>query len=477
MADRVRDSIVARSQIWALESAWVQPLKTYFSHRKSPNATNIGHIIGRLEQVDQSQAFMMYAGQFKWAGESHKATPKDIFQVEASEGWLSELYDLNWLKYFATSQRNLHALYALQILQNWVVVKTSKSKWSDIVFNLAVDGAQLFKNSEGKMLAGFLKIVSTSVHRLSNVVCRTPAEAIAKSISLFYATVVFRGFETHRKTAIDLFNNNIAKLIHADGGPISRNPADAVDLLAKLLPLRDALKAQHQSLPHAAHDVIARMMPFLSMLQHGDGGLAGFRNADPRVELIKSIQLLDDTLAVSPSLAPHTGYARIAQGKSCLMMDVKSNFETEFSDGTQRLFRCASASAEVPTTVEHQDMPQGEILYIAKSEIHQRRIFLSKDGKDLRFEERSTTPIEISFEINTILKVTSMRDGAGIMFVTPAHAVWQLSLRGGEILLAKNGAVLKIISAEGKLNWALKKQEKAIKSSSRKNQEIPDLLS
>jgi hypothetical protein len=236
------------------------------------------------------------------------------------------------------------------------------------------------------------------------------------------------------------------------------------------------LKLQKQSLPQAAHQTISRMTPFLAMLQHGDGGLAQFGETARDIGNASALRAQDDQFGECPNFAPQSGFARLAQSQTCVLTDVQSNFAIEFSDGSQRLFSSVCFNDQTFAHTELQDLPQGQVLHIAKSQGRERNMFLANDGKDFRVEDCSAVPIEIVFNINSALKVSSLREGAGLMLVTPSQNVWQLSLRGGDIIVQNNGAVVKLVSTEGKLNWALKKQEKPLKQSSRKQNRMPDLL-
>jgi hypothetical protein len=75
------------------------------------------------------------------------------------------------------------------------------------------------------------------------------------------------------------------------------------------------------------------------------------------------------------------------------------------------------------------------------------------------------------------VKLTALREGVGILLVTPDRTVWQLSWRGGDAHIEQNGAMIKICSSGGqRLNWALKRQNKPAKATPRKRENETDLL-
>jgi uncharacterized heparinase superfamily protein len=469
MADRGIAQRVVQFQFLEWPSAWL-------SRSARPIATGFAQELIRLEQSDTDRAFLMYAGHFEWFDESYQATPADLFCLKATPKWQAELQHLTWLKDFAASKRSLHSYFAFQMLQHWSKAKISKPDYALIVRNLSFDGAALFRNSEPKIKSEFFAMVSSHVQKLLSQTPRTSQAALDKSLALMAATIAFQGFDGLRKIANDLFVTHVDELINPDGGPVSRQVSDIAKLLAELLPLRSALKLQKQSLPQAAHQAISRMLPFLAMLQRGDGGIAQFGNSPVDLATIQALRAQDDQFGECPNLASQSGYARLAKGKTCVLADVQSNFEIEFSEGSLCLLSCASFCNSPIVHTELQDLAQGQVLYIAKADGRERNMFLASDGKDLRVEDYSTMPAEIILKINPSVKVSSLREGAGLMLVTPAQNVWQLSLRGGEIIVQNNGAVVRLVSTDATLKWALKKQDKPFKYSPRKPNKMPDLL-
>jgi hypothetical protein len=417
MADRATNSFATKPTFLRLLDAW-EKLKHGGDKIK---VTGFAVPIGRLETGDQERAFLYYAGHFEKSGDNY--------------------INLRWLKDFAASNRQLHNLHALQLLQNWQKSKLVNPDWAEIVQNLAIDGLQLFAKSE----QNFLPIISYGLHQLLRCKTTSSLAAIEKSIALFYAMTAFKGLDLNRKLASELFTSHIDKITLADGGPVSGESDQIIVLLKKLIPLRTATK----SLPQSMHEAMARMLPFVAMLQ--DGKLLFASYIDPLVPI--------------PNLAPLSGFGRLGNEPSIATVDAEGTVAL-FDEGI-KLFTCAKTISQTPRAMEYQAMPQGDLLQSGPC-----RIFLSRDGKDLRCEDQCP---ELIFTINPAFKVSAMRDG-GIMLVG-AKQHWQLSLRGGEVLLEKNGTILKIVSSGGKLNWAMKKQDRASKHSSRKSQNLPDLLS
>jgi uncharacterized heparinase superfamily protein len=443
-------------------------------------ATALGQPIARLVLGDPDQAFAMYAGNFNFAGHHIKSTAHRLFKLtNGAPSWRTALHNLVWLQHFVASNRNLHAHFAMRLLGRWAKAakaKTDVNTTAKILLALTVDGPALARQCETLLQTEFLDIATKQTKRLWRKSAKHPQSALLKAIALLHAATAFRGLESLRKPASDMLHDTIDKVILPDGGHMSRNPYDVLALLALLVPLKAAMKRDRQVFPHAASQAIERMQPMLAMMQHGDGGLTGFQNNAPELKLMEALQGEQEALTRPLNIARHSNYARLAEGKSCLLVDTVHGCELEFSDGSQRLFRTTSLHQVSTEAVQLRQVSQGSLLHLAQG-ASERTFYLSHDGCDLRVEDIHNSASEIIFEIDPSVKLTTLRESTSILLVTPDRVFWQLSFRGGEALIEKNGAVIKLLSSSADtLNWAFKKQAKSPKPASRKSTPEPDLL-
>lgn len=475
MADRVPFRVVTpqpqRLSLphWSLLWAKLQP-GPHFA------ASGFGSPVARLQSGNAELAFAMYGGQFVSGGEAVKALASEVFEKRlGSQAWQGALHNLSWLQHFAESKRNLHAHYALRLLGRWA--KAGKAprdgaNLSKIVLALAIDGPILAKACDGDLQNEFFQLVTQQAKRLRRAKALHPEQALLKAIALLYISTSFQGLDALRKLACDQLTVQIDKLISPDGGHISRNPQDVLVLLALLMPLKAAMKAARINFPGGASNAIERMLPFLAMMTHADGGLAQFCGNPEQVELIQAIKQLDSTQAPAPNLARHSQFVRLEHGKSIVLFDTHSCNAMEFSHGLQRLFSSSSTCENGQSGTHLHPSPQGTVL-----QNNSRTYFLSDSGEDLRVEDEPQETIEIALHLAPHVKLTALRETVGILLVTPDRAVWQLSWRGGDAHIEQNGAVIKITSHFGqRLNWALKKQSRTTSPRARKRDAEPDLL-
>jgi len=114
--------------------------------------------------------------------------------------------------------------------------------------------------------------------------------------------------------------------------------------------------------------------------------------------------------------------------------------------------------------------------------VHQRRIFLSATGDDLRGEDsfpcvRSSagaaeTAFAIRFHLHPAVKATLAMDGASVVLLLPNRSGWKLSARGAAIRLEesiclwgragprKTTQILLAGTVGGPVNWAFKRIRK-----------------
>lgn len=439
-------------------------------------ASDFGSPVGRLQSGNAELAFAMYGGQFVFGGEAIKALASEVFEKRlGSKAWQGALQNLSWLQHFAESKRNLHAHYALRLLGRWT--KAGKAPCdvatlSKVILALAIDGPVLAKACDADLQNEFFQLVTVQAKRLRRAKAHHPELVLLKAIALLYISTSFQGLDVLRKLASDQLTVQIDKLIAPDGGHITRNPQDVLVLLALLMPLKAAMKAARINFPGGASNAIERMLPFLAMMTHADGGLAQFRGNLAQTELIQAIKQLDSTQAPAQNLARHSEFARLEHGKSIVLVDTHSSNAMEFSHGLQRLFASSSSGVNGQSRTQLHLTPQGTVL-----QNNSRTYFLSDNGDDLRVEDEHQETIEIALHLAPHVKLTALRETVGILLITPDRAVWQLSWRGGDVHIEQNGAVIKITSHSGKrLNWALKKQSKSTPPRARKRDSEPDLL-
>jgi uncharacterized heparinase superfamily protein len=156
-----------------------------------------------------------------------------------------------------------------------------------------------------------------------------------------------------------MFEAEIALQILPDGGHITRSPEDLLHAYRLITMVIDALTATSQEVPHELRGAHDRIAPMIRFFRHGDGALALFNGGqESDTRMIAGLLARDEVRGQPFAFAPHSGYQRIAAGRSIVVMDCgvapPGGFSTnahagclafEFSASTHRIVvNCGSAT-------------------------------------------------------------------------------------------------------------------------------------
>ena len=376
----------------------------------------------------------MARGKFSFAGAAVTGRPVDVFDATPpSPQWATALHNLSWLQHFVTGGHELHRIVARSLVLKWGEQRSgfrTPMVCFQALISLASAAHFLLGPSPSSFGKPFYELVEKLIHRVLAMRPSTLGDNFWQAVALQYASLAFRGSETLRDQANAKLCTVINQVILPDGGHVSRNPQALLEVLLAVIPIRDAMVAKREAVPQALSAAIERMFPMLRMLSHGDRGLGNFQGAGA-TEMAGIKTLVEhDTIAGRPLLcAPHSGYCRLSHRSGLLIMDTgvpgecNSPLAIEFSDGPHRIFnncgmpgsatedwRRAAADIAAHNTVEIASFesgvknspaaevitsPQGSLIN-GTNEIsgrpgkvsHQRSVFLSQTGNDLRGEDR-----------------------------------------------------------------------------------------
>ncbi|MGE4321905.1 MAG: heparinase II/III family protein [Sphingobium sp.] len=148
---------------------------------------------------------------------------------------------------------------------------------------------------------------------------------------------------------------------HADGGIISRSPQGQLEAIMLLSMVSAVYDARRDQVPAFLHEALARTVPALLGLTHGDGGLGSWQGAGAIDPAQVSAVVQASRVRTRPlRQARDWGYQRLAAGSSVVQIDAApppvarladagcaSTGAIEISDGMQRLIvNCGGAGLE-----------------------------------------------------------------------------------------------------------------------------------
>jgi uncharacterized heparinase superfamily protein len=315
-----------------------------------------------------------------------------------------------------------------------------------------------------------------------------------------YASLCGLDDERRAGTAFKLLRRELRRQILADGGHIERSPLAQLHALAALVDLRDMALDADQAVPGELAATISRMAAILRFLRHGDGALPLFNGAHEQgTALIDAVLLRSGVKGKAADSAPQLGFQRLAAGRALVLMDVgappPSGFDRDAHAGTlsfemawgqeriivncgarpsrEAVWQMAQRATAAHSTMVVDDTNSSEILadggigrrpehvectreedggnvWVTGTHdgyrpllglVHQRRLYLSGDGEDLRGEDTltgtHTGSFAVRFHLHPEIQVSVIQNGGAALVRAPSGTAWRFIASGGRIELAE----------------------------------------
>ncbi|MGH6931291.1 MAG: heparinase II/III family protein [Dongiaceae bacterium] len=294
-----------------------------------------------------------------------------------------------------------------------------------------------------------------------------------------------------------LLEHHLPRQLRADGGHCERSPTIHLALLRRLTDLRAAIGATGQAEPDNLDNAIAGLAQMIRLFQHGDGRLALFNDSNEEEDWLIDMALgRADGKGLAMKQAPDSGFQRLAAGRTVAIVDAglpalpgadehvhAGTLSFEMSVGKERLvvncgahpggedwWRAQRSTAAHSTlvvddtnsmafaddggvvrgphevTCRRQDSDGNTWLEMSHDGyrevydlVHQRRLYLSAGGDDLRGEDRlegaGRRPFAIRFHLHPEVNAETSHDGQAAILRLASGAGWRLRATGGPVTL------------------------------------------
>ncbi|MBM3531808.1 MAG: hypothetical protein FJX60_02075 [Alphaproteobacteria bacterium] len=357
------------------------------------------------------------------------------------------------------------------------------------------------------------------------------ADRIAAIKGVVLAAVGLTGLAVLLMPALMRLEAALAEQVLADGGHSSRSPSVHLAALRDLIEIRHALRLARITPPPALVQAIEAMVAMLRYLRHGDGGLALFNGSNeepgPLIDAVIQQSESRPRLAVG---APDFGIERLHAGRTTVFIDCGDSVATdgrvyagplsfELSIGRERLIVNLGGSALLPeawataqrataahstltiddtnaihlepgapasSIVKGREDSDGQIWFEATHDgyadrlgaSHQRRLYLSADGEDLRGEEVVTgaagKPYQLRFHLHPRVQVSLAQNAAAALLKLPSGSGFRLRVSGGRLDLGEavylgrpdemkrtqHLLVTGVLDGQTSIKWALRREGK-----------------
>jgi uncharacterized heparinase superfamily protein len=319
----------------------------------------------RLEDADA-----ILRGRFRFAGETVEAKQGSIFQQKPpSLAWAEALHAFDWLAPLSMAGGETARAVATELIAQWLRYNRhySEPAWRPDVLgrritNILVYGRFVLTNSDVLWRSKLFVSLREQARMLARLSKSTPDGLPRLEAAAAHALSGVCLDDDRRRfvTGLERLQVEIARQILPDGGHASRSPETLLNTYRLLAMLDEALEAIGKQMPSALRSARDRMAPMLRFFRLGDGALATFNGGgEGNAKSINGVLARDEVRGQPFAFAPHSGYQRLAAGRSLLVMDCgyvpdgafandahAGCLSFEFSTGNQRLVLNCGASSD-----------------------------------------------------------------------------------------------------------------------------------
>lgn len=319
--------------------------------------------------------WLVHSGAFTIGGDRLELHNADWHPEDVSGHWMDHIHGFDWLRDLRSLGGAQGRKAAKLMIEDWI---HTHQNWDAVTWRSDILGKRL-----GNWLAGydffgesadeefqdlFLDSVVRQVRHLSRALpgLHSGLPLLYAIKGLAYGGLTLEGRENYLEHALHMLDEQIDKQILSDGGHISRNPQKLLEVVRILIDIRAALRqGGYPSIAKIQHG-LDRAVPALRFFRHGDGGFALFNGTQTNMaDTIKNTVMQAGSKARTLNSLPHSGYERIAMGRTLLLADVGkppawpndqaahiAPLSFELSHGRERIFvNCGTH----PTCAKWQD--------------------------------------------------------------------------------------------------------------------------
>ncbi len=283
----------------------------------------------RLEDADG-----MLRGRFRFHGETVEA--KDgvsVFDLKPpSAQWRAALHGFDWLPPLSAAGGEAARKLATNLIAQWIRRNGAYSEpvWSPPVMarrlvHLFCHGRLVIPNSEMMWRSKLFVSLREQARMLERAWREAPAglPRLEAAAALALSGVCMQDASRRLETGLAALEGELAEQILPDGGHLSRSPDALLSAWRYLAMVLETLAALNLEPPHTLRNAADRIATMLRFFRHGDGALALFQGGlenDPRA--VAALLARDEVRGNPFHHARHSGYQRLAAGRSLVLMDV-----------------------------------------------------------------------------------------------------------------------------------------------------------
>ncbi len=309
---------------WFYRRLFLQgPLTDHFAHHPYDALPR------RLEDADG-----LLRGRFRFHGETVEAKEGvSIFDLPPpSPQWQAALHGFEWLPALSTAGGEAARILATNLIAQWIKRngRYSEPAWSPHVLgrrlvHLFSHGRMVIPNSEMTWRSKLFVSLREQVRMLERSWREAPEglPRLQAAAALALSGACMDDGSRRLDAGLVALEGEVETQILPDGGHLSRSPEALLSAWRHLMMVLETLAALNLEPPHGVRNAADRIATMVRFFRHGDGALALFQGGlenDPRV--VAGLLARDEVRGNPFNHARHSGYQRLAVGRTLLLMDV-----------------------------------------------------------------------------------------------------------------------------------------------------------
>jgi uncharacterized heparinase superfamily protein len=356
-----------------------------------------------LVTADPTVAQDIYAGVYHFAGRSANATGISPFLIDPpSRAWQEELHSFGWLRHLSAAGDAVSAQNAQALVRDWIHQFRMPSRhpaWeietaSRRLISWLSNSVPIVQDADITDYRRFLRSIGQHVRYLRRRAGYAPdgMPRLLAHIALGYTAACASSPKLKVATIWRNLDHELKRQIYADGGHIARNPGVLPEILALLLPLRESLLKLGQAPSHEFLSAIDRITLAIRFFRLSDGSIARFNGASVTpTDLIATVSRYDESPGSAPASAAFSGYQRLAEGGTVLIVDVGKPPRGELSAHAHAgtlAFEMSSGTSPLIVNCGAPPVPDGAASLAARSTAAHSTLVLN-DHSSCRFNVES----------------------------------------------------------------------------------------